>query len=80
MWGKIFGKVLSRLAEPSTYAGLAAVVAGVGSVGGINEAPAVAQAVGSAGDAAASYGPWGGLLALGMGALAVLVPEKGKKG
>lgn len=34
-----------RLSEPSTYGGLAAVVAGVGTLAKINEAPAVSDAL-----------------------------------
>lgn len=75
MWGKL----LSRLAEPSSWAGLAAVVAGVGQLGKIEEAPAIVDVIGQAGQAVGANGPFGGLVALGLGLVAVFVGEKGPR-
>lgn len=71
----MLGAILRRLSEPSSYAGLAAIVAGLGQIGDMNEAPAVADAVVNAGAAAAASGPYAGLLALGLGVLSVFMPE-----
>lgn len=46
-----------RLREPSTYAGLAAVVSGLGVLGKVNEAPAIVDAIGIA-SAPLSQGQW----------------------
>lgn len=68
--------VAERLKEPSTYAGLAAVIIGVGKLADINEAPAIADAITNAAPALLS-GNWvAGLGALLMGALAVVVRER----
>tara|TARA_R110002110_G_scaffold1531_9_gene6844 strand:- start:1844 stop:2071 length:228 start_codon:yes stop_codon:yes gene_type:complete len=70
--------LLARLREPTTYSGLALVVAGVGNLAKINEAPAIAQAIEHAG-APLSSGDWttGTMLILG-GVLAATLREKGK--
>ncbi|MGD1880003.1 MAG: hypothetical protein ACFB13_21175 [Kiloniellaceae bacterium] len=76
----ILGKFLARLAEPSTYAGLAAIVSGAGLVGKINEAPQIVDAMSGAGQIVANGGgAWGGLLAVGLGVLSVFVPERGRR-
>ncbi|WP_354081522.1 hypothetical protein [Constrictibacter sp. MBR-5] len=61
-----------RFAEPSTYAGLGAVVAGVGQIAGAPELGAVAQIV------AGESSPWG-LLAAAMGLGAMFLREKGER-
>ena len=69
---------LKRFREPSTWAGLAAVTVGVGEVGKIKEASAVAEALGAAGNAAAAGADpvlIGGALVGGI--LSVFLGEKG---
>ena len=73
-------KILDRLREPSTYAGLAAVAVGAGQVFDISEAPAVADAIGSAGATMTATGdPIMGGAALVFGLLAILLRERGRK-
>ncbi|RKQ73115.1 hypothetical protein [Oceanibaculum indicum] len=68
--------LLDRLKEPSTYAGLAAVVLGAGQLGKIDEAPSVAGAI-MDGAAAMQVDPiMGGLTILG-GILAALLRDRG---
>lgn len=71
-------KILSRLREPSTYAGLAAVVVGVGELARINEAHSVAAVITSFGDAIIS-GQYGTLGALAFGVLAAVLPDRTSK-
>ena len=73
MWDKI----KQRFAEPSTYAGLAAVTVGVGQVAKINEAPQVAELIGQAGQAAVTgdYVTVGGMGLFGL--LSIFMREKG---
>lgn len=70
---------LKRLREPSTYLGLAAVTTGVGQLGKVNEAPAVADALMGAGQAVAGgVDPvTAGFIAL-AGVLGVFLKEKGE--
>lgn len=69
--------LMDRLREPSTYAGLSAFAYGVGTLGKINEAPAVAHAIDAAGGAL-SGGQWGvGLATLIGGVFAAFMKEKG---
>ncbi|MGF1609745.1 MAG: hypothetical protein ACFCUQ_10140 [Kiloniellales bacterium] len=75
----IWKKFLGRLSEPSTYAGAAAVAYGVGELGKVKEAPAIAEAIGTAGQVAAG-GDWVATVAvLGMGIAAAFLPERGKR-
>lgn len=67
-----------RLAEPSTYAGLAAVVAGAGQLAKVNEAPVVAEAIVAAAPHVAA-GNWLNAAMVAFGALAVLLKDKGGK-
>jgi hypothetical protein len=67
-----------RLSEPTTYAGLAAIVMGAGQLGKVNEAPAVADAIVAAAPHLAA-GNWLNALMIGLGSLAVLMKEKGGK-
>ncbi len=61
----------SRLKEPSSYAGLAGILTGLGMIFDINEAPAVAEAAGQAAQVVAQSGDWKmGLLTVSFGALA----------
>lgn len=73
-----FSKVLDRLKEPSSSAGIIGLVLGAGQLFKINEAEAVAGVVG---DVAAGLeaGPIAGLLALIAGIFAIVRGEKGKK-
>jgi hypothetical protein len=50
-------KLKERLREPSTYAGLSMLTLGIGALGKINEAPAVAGAIEQAAPALSS-GDW----------------------
>lgn len=69
---------LRRVSEPSTWAGIAAVVSGAGVLGKVNEAPAIADAIGQAGPALASGDYLGGGMII-AGALAMLLKDKGGK-
>jgi len=67
---------MSRWKEPSTYAGIAAIIGGAGVLGKVNEAPAIADAVNTAAIPLAQ-GNW--QVGLGMivaGILSVLLKEK----
>lgn len=71
-----FDKMKARASEPSTYAGLALIAQGVGTVGQVNETAAavtILQAVGQG--LASGQGWWGVAMAL-LGAVAVLKGEK----
>jgi hypothetical protein len=67
-----------RLAEPSTYAGLAAVILGGGQLAKISEAPAMAEAVASAAPHLAA-GDWMSGLMIALGSLAMILKDKGGK-
>lgn len=74
MWKYLLG----RLREPSTYAGLAGLTYAVGTLGKINEAPAVADAINATGQAVA--GGMDPLTAAIMGAAsaaAIFVKDRG---
>lgn len=66
MWAKF----LTRLREPSTYAGVAAVVLGAGQLAKVNEAPALADLINQAG-ASAAVDPVTGVVALVAGLIAI---------
>jgi S-adenosylhomocysteine hydrolase len=70
----------SAAREPSTYAGLASVVIGLGQIGKISEAPGIADALANVGAAVASgaVDPVSAVL-IGLGSLAVAFREKGGK-
>ncbi len=68
-------KVVDRFKEPSTYAGLAAVVAGIGQMFVIHEAAPVADAI----NQVAAQPSWQGALMAGLGLFAVLKGEKNAK-
>ena len=70
--------LFKRLREPSSWAGLSATILGVGQLGQINEAPAVAQTVAAAGEVAVTQSPIMGVAALLTGLLAVFSREKGE--
>ncbi len=69
-----------RSSEASTYGGLAMMIFGLGQAFKINEAPAIAEAVGNAGAAVAGGSPW--WLAAGIAALGALgvLKSDGDKG
>ena len=72
-------KLLKRLTEPSTWAGVAALAYGAGQVGQINEAAQVAEVAGHAAEVAAGGGGWlGAVIAFGAGLGAMFMPEGGK--
>lgn len=76
----MFQAIFNRFREPSTYAGLAAVAVGAGQVFDISEAPAVADAIGSAGATVTATGdPIIGGAALVFGLLAIFLRERGRK-
>jgi len=69
---------LKRISEGSTWAGLAAVILGIGQVGKINEAPVIADAVGQVGAAVgAGIDPVTAIVTAGAGAVAVFLRDKG---
>lgn len=68
--------MLKRLKEPSTYAGIAAIIAGGGMIAKVNEAPAVAHAVSSAG-AQLAAGDYFGAAMIFFGAFATFMKERG---
>lgn len=63
-------RLMKRLREPSTYAGLAGIAAGIGVLGQVNEAEVVANVITTNGPAI------GGMLA---GLLAMFIGEKGER-
>lgn len=65
----------SRLREPSTYAGLGAILLGLGQIFDINEAPAVAETVTSMAPALIT-GNWLSALVIALGSAAVFMREK----
>ena len=73
MWAKF----LARLREPSTAAGVAAVILGAGQLAKVREAPALADLVTQAG-AVAVADPVLGAVALVAGLVAMFRKEGGK--
>ncbi len=79
MWD-FFDGLMARLSEPSTYAGLAMMLPGVNMALDFNEAPAVAEGVAAAGQLVAQgLPPWMAIVMGGLGALATIKSEKGKR-
>lgn len=76
----MFSWLKDRLKEPTTYAGLGMAIYGVGQAFDIREAPAVAEAVGRAGDVLGGGGDLvtAGVITLG-GVVAALLGERGKR-
>lgn len=75
----MFQKVTDRLKEPSSYAGLAAILYGAGQIFKDDNLPVVADAVNSAGQTMAASGSTSAAIgALVMGVLALFVGEKKK--
>lgn len=72
-------KILDRLFEPSTPAGLAMVTLGFGSIFKIDEAPVVAAAIEQVGATVAAMPTWQGLILGLLGAAAMFMPERGGK-
>lgn len=72
--------IKARAAEGSTYAGLGLVTLGIGEIGKVKEAPAVAAAIEQAG-ALASAGAlsWQGIAMILMGLAAAVLKDKGSK-
>jgi len=68
-----------RLAEPSTAVGLTVAIAGVGQLAKIDEAPAIAEAVGAAAQVAGAGDYTGGAVLLIGGLLGAFLGEKGKR-
>jgi len=74
-------KVLNRASEPSTYAGLAGIVSGLGMIFDINEAEPIVQAAGHAAEAVLATGnPAMGIATLLFGLLGVFMPERKSDG
>mgnify|MGYP005996457981 CR=1 FL=1 len=71
---------LDRIKEPSTWAGLALTIGGIGQVADIKEAPMVADAVGGMGQALSSGADpiSAGVMAL-AGIAAMFLKEKGRR-
>lgn len=70
-------KIKERLKEPSTHAGLAAIVGGVGLITHSDELQAVAGSIGPVAEKI-SHADYMGALLVAFGSLAVLLREKGK--
>jgi len=70
---------LQRFLEPSSWAGLGLIAAGLGQVVDINEAPAVADAAGAVASSLSVSPTWQGLLMGAFGALSVILKERGAK-
>lgn len=68
--------LLKRLSEPSTWGGLAAVTIGAGQLAKVNEAPAIADAVGQAGQAFVAGDTIGGAAALVFGLVAAFRKDR----
>lgn len=66
-----------RFSEPSSWGGVAAVVYGAGVLGKIDEAPQIAEAVGSAGQVIATGDYATGLGMMAAGILGAFMKEKG---
>ena len=71
-------KLLERFKEPSTYAGLAAIIAGLGQMFDINEAPALANGIATASNSIVG-GDYVSAFAIAAGAFAVILKEKSTK-
>lgn len=69
--------LLQRLKEPTTYLGLSASIYGVGMLGKIDEAPALADAVSTAAPALAAGDYVTGIALIVGGALGAFLKEKG---
>lgn len=72
-------KIKERVFEPSTYAGLAAAIMGLGGIFKVKEAPEVAQAVQTVGEGVAAQPGWTGLLMGLAGVAAMFLPERGRR-
>lgn len=69
-----------RVSEGSTWAGLAAIVAGVGTIGKVNETPHIVDAIGQVGQVVATGGfNWPSIAMIAMGALAAILKDKGAR-
>jgi len=69
-----------RLTEPSSWAGLALSVAGVGQLGKIAEAPGVADAIGAGAQHVATTGDWASALVMTLGGVvATFARERGDR-
>lgn len=76
----MLNKIIKRVKEPSSYAGLAAILVGVNELFKVKELEPVIDATIAAGDAVAATGsPVMALAALIAGILAMFMPEKGEK-
>jgi len=74
-------KLIARISEPSTWAGIAAIAYGVGEAGKVNEAGEIAGVAGQAAEVAAGGGGWvGALTAFAAGTAAIFLREKGDQG
>lgn len=71
--------IKKRLAEKSTYIGLATTVMGVGQLIKIDDATAIADAIHSAAEPLSTGDYATGLGVLGMGILGMIMHEKGAK-
>jgi len=66
-----------RLREGSTWGGLGLITYGLGNIFQIDQAPAIAQAVGQTGEAVVSTGDWKtGILTLITGVAAAFIVDK----
>lgn len=68
-------KIIEKLKEPSTFAGLAAVLMGFGQIFDVSEAPAIADSVNAAANDLAA-GNWMSAGMVFLGGLAVILNEK----
>lgn len=77
-------KIFDRMREPSSYAGLAAIVAGLGQIFKVDEAPGLAQVLTETG-ATVAQAPDGRTAAitagitLALGLAAIFRPERGRE-
>lgn len=72
--------IFKRFSEPSSYAGLAAILFGIQSLFKVNELQGVPEAVQAAGEAVATTGsPVTGIGALVLGLAALFLPETKKE-
>lgn len=70
-------KIMERLREPSSYAGLGLLTLGLGELFKVNEAPAIADAINAAGQAVATTGdPLTAAVALAGGILSLIMGER----
>lgn len=74
----MMNRILERLREPSTFAGLSAITLGLGEVARINEAPAVASTIAHAGEQAITGNFIGAGVALFTGLFAIFMKEKSR--